>query len=391
MQNYQNIENQQEYEVLLNNLKAIEAQIMPKLEQLGEKIPEIYYGYADVVRITVNDALKILNMKESTSEKFQLAAEIGARTLEAYGVWKAAKEHNKMLDKVLMAKRTYAELNLSQIEKALAESDKNLIKVKKMFFTYSNIQYDLTNANLETIMRLSNILLRQLVLYRTNLFISKICRYLKAECRAWSQGIQTSDVPQTDYYIVNQEILRNLFSTNFFNALEIAGDSQGSLTGSQIMLLSDPQLAVYALKDTLAQINFDDASYAVRVLTYNNPGFSYYINQTVPLVKEIKNEAINNIYVIALIALIVVVCMCIWFIPGAWWGRLIIGIIASAAIIKITSKNYLKLKVMHVTQTMGNIAVVDDVIESYCGKVETQDIDYTRKDALTSALQTFFN
>lgn len=386
-----NIENQQEYDLLLADVKKIEAEIMPQLEMLGKEIPEIYKGYANVVRATVNEALKILTLKESTAGRLQLAAEIGARTMEAYGVWKAAREHNRMLDKFLVTKKKIAELNLSKIERALIESDRTLQNVKKRFTTYAQIQYDLTIEDNDTITRISNLLLRQLVLYRTNLFLSKICKYLKAEYMAWNQGKQTSNVPQTDYYSVNRDILKSLFTSNLFEAIELAGDSEGRLTGAQIMLLADPQLAVYALKDTLAQINFTNASKPVNVLINNNPGLAYYVNQTVPLVKEIKKNSIYNIYLFALIAFATVVCLCIWFIPGVWWSRLIIGVVASSGIIRITTKNHLKLKVMHVTQTLESIAVTDDEIESYCGKVNLPNIDYKRKDALSLALKTILN
>lgn len=387
----QDIKDQQEYEVLLANVKNIEAEIMPQLEMLGKQIPEIYSGYANVVRTTVNEALKILSLKETTNGRIQLAAEIGARSLEAFGAWKAAREHNRMLDKFLTAKKRIADLNLSKIEIALKESEKNLIGVKKRFVSYSQIQYDLTSENNDTINRVSNLLLRQLVLYRTNLFLSNMCKYLKAEYKAWSNGQQTSKVAQPDYYLVNGEILKGLFTKDIFEVIEEAGDSQGQLKGSQIMLLSDPQLAVYALKDAIVKINYDNTSHPVGILLKNNPGLPYYLNQTEPLINEINKDSIYNIYLFAICAFIAVVCLCIWWIPGAWWTRLIIGIIATSGIYRITSKNSMKLKVMHITQTMESIAIVDDNIESYCGKVNLPEIDYTRKSAISAALKSFFN
>lgn len=387
----QDIKDRQEYEVLLANMKKIEAEIIPQLEMLGEQIPEIYKGYANVVRTTVDQTLRILSLKETTSNRLYLAAEIGARSVEAYGAWKAAREHNRLLDKFLTTKKKIAELNLSKIELALQESDKNLIGVNKRFDSYSQIQYDLTSENDDTIIRVSNLLLRQLILYRTNLFLSKMCRYLKAEYKAWSNGQQTSKVPQPDYYLVNGDILKGLFSKDIFRVLEEAGDSQGQLTGAQIMLLADPQLAVYALKDTIAKINYNNTSRPVGILLRNNPGLPYYLNEMQPLIEEINNDSIYNIYIYGICAFIAVVCLCIWWIPGAWWTRLIIGVIATAGIFRITSKNSLKLKVMHVTQTLESMAVVDDNIESYCGKVNVPEIDYTRKSAISAVLKSFFN
>lgn len=382
---------QQEYERLLANVKKLEAEIMPKLEILGKQIPEIYKGYANIVRESVDTAINILNLKETTSNNLLLAAEIGARSMEAFGAWKAVREHNKMLDKFLEAKRQFAVNYQTQIERAFVEANANLQRVKRLFNSYTKVQYNLSAQDNETINRVSNLLLRQLVLYRTSLFIKKLCEYLKAECYAWSQNLQISSVPRTDYYIINGDILNELFGADIFNAFEEAADSDGVLTGAQIMILSDPQLSMYALKDTLCRINYDQASYPVDVLLNNNPGFPYYLQQTSSLVEELTDNSDDRLYGYAFISIIAVICLCIWFIPGPWWKSLIVGIIACSAIFRITSNNIKKLHIVHVTDTLAHAAEVDDEIESYCGKVQSPQIDYNKKNSFSSALKAFFN
>ena len=115
MNNNQSQNIQREYEALLTNVKNIEAEIMPQLELLGKEIPEIYSEYARVVRETISTALSILSLSERTSNNLQLGAEIGARTIEAYGIWKAARKHNRMLDRFLETKRKIAQLNIDKI------------------------------------------------------------------------------------------------------------------------------------------------------------------------------------------------------------------------------------------------------------------------------------
>lgn len=391
MDDYQNKETQQEYEVLLANIKDLEKQIIPQLEMLGKQIPEIYKGYANVVRESVNTALNILSLNEHTSNNIQLAAEIGARTMEAFGAWKAARQHNKMLDKFMSVKQSIAALNQSKIEKALNEADENLQRVKRLFTGYINMSYDLRGKDNETIHRISNLMLRQLVLYRTNYFLVEMCKYLKAEYKAWSNNQQTSSVPQTDYFIVNNQILKNLFGKNIFHALETAGDSDGQLTGAQIMLLADPQFSVFSLKDTICRIHYDQTSAPVRALLNNNPGFPYYMSQVNPMIEVMTDRSIHNIYIYSFIAFAAVVAICLWLIPGEWWSRTLIGIIASAAIWRIAAQNSKKIKIAYVTETLEQAAQVDDDIESYCGKVEVPQIDYTRKNALSESLKTFFN
>ena len=382
------VEAQKEYEILLGNIKQIEAEIMPKLELLGQQIPEIYKGYAKIVRESVGTALNIINMKQSSANNIMLAAEIGARTMEAYGEWKAAREHNRMLNKFLVAKQNFAQLHLSQIEKSANESNANLKRVKMLFNQYTQQSYDLSCQDKATIDRLSNLLLRHLILYRTNLFISRLCAYLKAECTAWINGQQTSSQPRTDYYIVNGEILQSMFGKNTFGAIETAADSDGHLSGAQIMLLGDPQLSIYALKDTMCSINYMQASEPVRTLLYNNPAYKFYTGNINEITNKINKK--SSIYFMAFAALAAVVCLCIWFVPAPWWRQLLIGVIASSGIYRITAVNGKKLKIFHATESMEVIARIDDAIESYCGKVQEPQIDYNKKDALSISLKAFF-
>lgn len=382
---------QQQYERLLANVKDLEAEIMPKLELLGKEIPEIYNGYAKLVRESVDNAIQILNLKETTSNRVMMAAEIGARTIEAYGAWKAAREHNQMLDKFLTAKRQFAALNYTQIKNALEKANSNLAGVKRLFNAYAKRQYDLSSEDETIINKVSNLILRHLVLYRTALFLATLCSYLKAECEAWSQNQQVSSMPRTDYYIINGKILNELFGDKIYEELEKAADSSGNLSGAQIMLLSDPQLSIYALKDTLCKINYNEASRPINTLIENNPSFPYYNERASSIVEKINDSSIYAIYLYALLSIAAVISLCIWFIPGVWWSRVIIGVIACSGIFRITSKNAIKIKVIHVDDSLAYIAKIDDEIESYCGKVQNNaEIDYERKDAILETLKTFF-
>lgn len=382
--------NTNEYEILLAEVKKMEAEIIPHLEMLGKEIPEIYSEYAKVVKDTVNTTLSLLSLNETTSSNIQMAAEIGARTLEAYGSWQAARKHNKMLDKFLETKRRIANLNYEKIEKALSESANLNEKIKRGFDAYCNNKYNLAGENKETVFRLSNLIIRQLTLYRTNLFITRICAYLKAEYSAWRNNRQTSNTVRPDYFTVNDEILRKFLGKNIFEALEEAGDSQGELTGFQIMLLADPQFTLFALKDTICRINIEEASETVKFLLWYNPGLHYYSERVNPLIEQMDKNPIKKILINGLICLSIVICLCVFIIPDRPWAFniFIFSAIAIYRIIKVNSK---KAMIYHVTNTMEMVAQTDDEIESYCGKVNKIEIDYTRKDALSESLKTFFN
>ena len=384
-------ENQQEYELWLSEIQSLEDEIMPLLEELSRKMPEIYREYANIVRETVGTALSIIKISPKHSNNIQLAAEIGARTLEAYGAWKAVREHNRLLDKYMGIKHNYAQVNREKINNAHSKAYRILDSSKRRFETYCATQYDLTNENEETIERISNLLLRNLVLYRTHLFLYDVTVYLKAELSAWMRQEQTSVLPRPDYFNVNQQILKQLFGRNTFKALESAGDSLGVLTGAQILLLSDPQFSVFALKDTICKIKYEHTSFPVGILLSKNPGLPYYTSHMEPLIEKMTDVADGLVYFYAFLAFVAVVCLLIWYVPGIWWERVIIGVIASVGIFRITKKSTMNIRIAHVTQTMDHVAQVDERVESYCGKVQTPQVDYTRKNALVSSFKTFFN
>lgn len=384
-------EDQKEYELWLLEIQSLEEEIMPQLKELSLKMPEIYREYANIVRESVGTALSIVKINSKHSNNIQLAAEIGARTLEAYGAWKAVREHNRLLDKYMSIKQDYARINSDKINNAHSKAYRMLNSYKQRFDAYCANEYDLRDKDEETIGRVSNILLRNLVLYRTNLFLYDVTVYLKAEFSAWMKHEQTSVIPRPDYFNVNQQILKQLFGRNTFKALEIAGDSSGVLTGAQILLLSDPQFSVFALKDTICKIKYEHTSFPVGILLSKNPGLPYYTSHMEPLIEKLTDAADGLVYLYAFLALVAVVCLLIWYVPGIWWERVIFGVIACVGIFRITKKSAMNIKIVHVTQTMDHVAQVDDRVESYCGKVQTPQVDYTRKNALTSSLKALFN
>lgn len=388
--NVSNNNDQQEYDRLLADVKSLESEVMQKLDILAKDMPQIYASYANITRESLDAAITILSLKNDTKNSLRLAAELGARSIEAFGAWKASRQHNKMLDKFLTLKKNFTASYSNQIEKSLTEATTTLQKIKKLFHHYVTTQYDLSTQDSSTILRVSNLLLRNLVLYRTALFIKKLCEYLKAECKAWKNGQQTSNVPRTDYYIVNGEIINELFGSNHYKALENAANSLGELSGAQILLLSDPQLCVYALKDTLCKIDTTRASYPVGLLLSNNSGINYYIDQVSPIAKELTEFPGDSIYFFCLCTFIAIVALCIWYVPGDWWVRVVIMLIALSGLYKITSKNMKKLKTIYITESLAHVAEVDEIIEGFCGKTKSQQIDYSRKNTWASTLKTFF-
>lgn len=386
----QQLQQQEQYELLLSNVKKIEGEIVPQLEMLSVKLPEIYKEYATIVRTTIGKAIEILNVKGKGSKNaLRLAAELAARAFEVFGAWKAARDHNKMLDKFIATKREIASLNLEKMENARKQADHNLEAVKKLFLTYAKQEYDFTDKDNELIVRQSELLLRNLALYRTNLFISKICAYLDAEYHAWSIGEQTSGKERPDYFAVNKEVMHELFPSDPFTALEMAGEAGTRLSGEQLLLLSDPQLSVFALKDNMCHINFHHASNPVKVLAEHNPGFDFYNRKMQPLIRKMKENPAIVILILAILAIGGIACLCVFYLPCIWWGRLIIGVLAGGIVTRMAFRYALKARHAHVTETMEMANKVEYEVAAFCGKVEAPHIDYQPKNALQESLKAF--
>lgn len=377
---------------LVKSLKAIEEEILPQLDMLAQRMPEVYKGYAKIVRETVDATLTVMRLDEGKSNGLKIAAEVAARGLEAYGALQAAKKHNSTLDKYLEIKKEIASLNYSKVNRLLPEVSNKLRISEKIFRKYSEQKYKLSTADGDTVKRMSNLVVKYLCIYRTNLFLERLCDYLCEEYEVWMCGNHTSERMLPDYKQVNEEILEKLFKGSAFSVIERVADGNGDMTGGELMLLSDPQLCCLTLGTTLCQLDFSEASPSVRVLLSNNEGVKYYISKTFELIPLIEDGSPDR-YIdrMVLLAILTIVALCIFYIPGEWWLRSLIGISGTIAAIRIGFKNEKRLKIAHVTDTVQLANEMDYEISTYCGYVEQPEIDYERKDLLNSFVKGFFN
>lgn len=374
---------------LTQELKKIESEIMPQLEELQSKIPEIYSGYADIVRETVSQTINMLSLKSDTANKIALGAEIAARGLEAFGQWKAAKKHNELLDKFMRVKQEIARNNNVKITRLLPKVKRKLSNSARLFEKYAFTTYNCSSFNEAKTKQISSLNLRALNLYRTSLFLSELCEYLDVEYSSWMSGKQTSGFDIPDYYQVNGMILDKLFDEKPFEALERCADCSGDMNGAEIMLLADYQLSVYALKDTLCTISTEEASPAVRALMESNPGFSHYNQVAEGVINHISKTPDTAITIGWLISTIVIIALCIFYIPGTWWLRTIIGVAGVMAAYRICDKNSFKLKLQHCIQAEEIINETDDIIAAKCGMIKRQEIDYEHKSTTSAFINGF--
>lgn len=376
---------------LADDIRDLENQILPQFDELGKKIPELYKGYADLVRTFTSEALRAVPMSSRNTAKINMAAEIAARGIQAYGAIKNAQKHNEQLDKFLKLKQTIAQANMKRNDKALAAAKVKLETLSKLLNKYATTTLKIEGIAKELLLRQASVNLRILDMYRTNFFLVSLSEYIGFEYIAWLEGAQTSGEIRPDYYMINRRIFGELFSEKPFKELEYCCDKRGNLTGAEIMLLSDYQLSMFALKDNVCAISINEASLEVKALISNNQAFTDYENVLSPFVKHVKEIPGNELTIAFIATLLIVIALCIFYIPGSWGIRLVIIFSTAMASFKIYNKNMFKLQSIFCQEAEEIGEKVERFIESGCGKIEQSEMDYEKKDILSAGIKGFFN
>lgn len=382
---------EKELEQQLNILKEFEKDLMVQLDNLASKMPELYQGYANLVRETFAAAFDIISVSPEKSEKIGLAVEVLSRGIEAYGAYKAAKKHNEQLDKYLRIKQSYASLNQSKLERLQREIERKIPRSEKLFDQFALLKFDFSNKSEDLIIRQANLSLRYLTLYRTNRFLLDISKYLLKEFAAWSAGRQTSGKEKPDYYGVNTHLMKKLYGgASCFEILEKICDQNKRFTGADLLLLSDPQLCIYALQNVICEIDINAASPVVRVLMANNPGFQHYVALTEDIKGHMTKDPSSKIWKACAIAGIATALLVLSYFPSEgykWW----VLIISLGAIFRIGHVNSKKAKIKHIIEGEQKTDEADANLLQLCGYVEVDEIDYERKNTTSELIKGFFN
>lgn len=383
-------------DVYAKDLESIEKVVILQVEELANKMPEIYNGYAKVIRevsMAVNEILRTTSYNRY-SGKVAMAAEFLARTSKAFGNYKAAKQHNRLLDKLLLTKKMYAESNLLKVRDASSQAQRKLKQIERLFSVTTKQQYRLSQLDGDKAERVSFLVLRVLTLYRQSLFISDLSEYLVKEYEAWLSGKQTSRRQRPDYYSVNKKISRSLYGEDVYNALRKAADESNSLSGAQVILLSDSQLSVLALSNNLCEFNLDEAMPPIRKMLEINKGIEQYNTYTEALRKHVDQGVGFPIWMsLALMAVIVALARWICLDLTSWgedafWG---ISVASVCVIIRCVIKSRRKKAREYAEEGIKIAAETDEKLSAHCGAIRSEDIDYEKKNALSMAVSSFLN
>jgi hypothetical protein len=378
-------------ESLVKDLRALENEIIPQINELGEKLPEIYAGYASIVRTITTTLLECCSLSDSNQKGVVLLAEISTRAIAAYGQYKAAQEHNRLLQKYLKTKQAYATLNQSKIKGLLPKTNKVLKQMKGLFDSQTTRVCDFNSLSSDNIPRVADFMQRVLNMYRTALFFNNLATYLNKEYKVWLCGEQTSGERMPDYYAMNEMILKHLYGDNHYEVLESACDETCSLTGGQIMLLSDYQLFTMAISDEICDIDITKAAPHVQKILYGNEAIDSYISRRLPIKEHIESTPTGWVIFIGILTIVIIISMAIWFLPGSAIMRTIVAAIGCISTFKILNRSTKKINLYHFSKGDEMIQTYLEESENACGRVRTPDIDYNQKNALKEGVCALFN
>ena len=384
---------ERELELLSKELQCSEEELLPQIDGLAKAIPEIYKGYASMVREIVGSTLSLFKSGSRAVSRVAVAAEIGARAIEAFGEYKAAKEHNRLLIRYMEIKYVYATNNLERVATLLPRLKRSNMTSARLFRKCTSLSYDLDRLDQSSIGRVANIQLKALSIHRTNAYLLELCKYLENEYKVWLRREQRSEFDMPDYYMINEILADTLFGRDkLFDAYVAAADiDSGSITGAQIMLLADYQLSMMALGQKFCKINPSKANPLVRKLIEDCGAAEKYKEITATTIEHISFDPSWMWYVAGVLAIGAIIWFVITQIQGHDVGKWIGAAVAIGVVIRLTMGLKRSSNRRYVEKGEEMIAEAERQIEASCGKVERPDIDYNERSALRSAITGFFH
>lgn len=368
----------------LNNLsielEAIDKELMSQLERLANDIPEIYAGYAKLVTEVTCAVMKTLKPSNATAAGIAAAAQVITRGLNAYGAYKAAKEHNRLLFRTLQAKQAIASANHSKIRYLIPKINNNHQSCSILLSKILSSTYELDNVPAENIRRMSSIVLRVVNMYRTLCYFKDLAHYLDRVYSSWLSGSHTSGLDLPDMYNANARLMNRISSHPWPDAISDALMRNGTLKGDEFILIADAQLSMMALKESWVTVNTRNAHPGIREIMNNNPTFKRYEKLSKPVRKHIEFSPALFVSALSILPILATLYICYTYQSSETWETIALGALGIAAILRIAIRGKRSLQIAHVQQGEALFASTTQAMNLYCGKIETKDFDYSIKD-----------
>lgn len=383
-----NIEEQ--YELCRLELTKIEETFLPQIEELGEKIDAKFKAYAEMAHFVAESALKYGNLNTSTSNKINLGAQFFTMGLDFASKYQAAKLRNQKLEEMLLLKRGMANQKIRQISDMMPRMRENVNKSWNLCRQVFEKDYSVSSLSDSLV----HIQLKFLNLYRGNKYFQSMGEWMLQEYKSWQNGKQTSGTPIPNYRDINQGIADLLFGKKLYESFSKSVNSNSTLKGKEIALISDPQLSLMALnsEDKIFELDLQEAEPQISRILCENEGLTFYKDKVTDLVKSMNSDPTKAWTIFSILTAIGYFLILFFnkeaITTGSFWISLIIGeILCFRMWKKIRDKIYFTFG-MEVSK-LGE--VVDEEVEIYCGFIKQPDIDYEKKNALEEGLKGIFN
>lgn len=176
----------------------------------------------------------------------------------AYNAVQAARAHNEALDRMMMQKRKIALAKHKGLERISELAERHENKLDKLLSFELKNQYNEATL-LNTSGRLEEIvdnIRRVAELYKVANFNLYLVNYLTAEYKAWLKYEQRSELPRPTHWNPNIDIYTAL-QENFIGNWQASINSRtgnGSVSGAELLLFSDPQITSCLVLDKSASL-----------------------------------------------------------------------------------------------------------------------------------------
>ncbi|MCF0158784.1 MAG: hypothetical protein HUJ83_09760 [Veillonella sp.] len=237
---------------MIDEITTIEKELIAELEYLSENIDNTFSACSACLTGLGDVLISSGLFSAKNNRRINVACAIGEGLIEIGSAVTQAMAHNENLDKMMRAKLKYAREKKGMIEVLGPKIEKQHERAKGLLMTLLQEDYNVNwleqSDNCDAVV--VNITKAAMVFKNAD-YCMRIFNFLMAEFEAWSDGFQFSDVKRPCYRDVNAGILEmSLYDCNpkIVKDLLLPSPQEKTLTGVQLLMLSDDQLAATALQ-----------------------------------------------------------------------------------------------------------------------------------------------
>ena len=269
------------YADCLSEIQMIERELLPMINQMADQIDKSYSKIAqtvsDLAEIAIDYSDGVLSKKGQRTA--MIVSSLVSAGIEWYGKWKSEQERKRQLAKLLVKKQAFANTHLTQVQKLSPIVKRQRARLKMLVDKkVTSASYKISQLrDFKMLTQLKNNAGKSLALYRQVVYYDMLVDYLNDEYQAWLGGFDDSSSALVTMYDVNLVLSKEVVGSNdklkteFRRLVDLDNNSTESLSGGDILLLSDMQLTAVALLNT-------GAKYLQKEMDYSNDVVGHLLN-----------------------------------------------------------------------------------------------------------------